>query len=245
MNKSVLTVLRHSQWPIMFGIAFSGAGLRATGRAFRYIQPTLGNTQWTGPACWPAQCLHSASKSSKSKWYQEEFAKLSFCRSGMGTSACEVSCNDESRWESKSRSHGKRWAKRFERKQLEVYVFLCLWILWRWTQHLPSTSKYYKYFFVNRIYESFQSLQTRLTNLPTKGDLWSFCESPEESHHTPANTSCFSWRVTSLTRLACRIIPGPCHTRFFPPLDPDGGEIMNWVRWRCELCTLGPPFGST
>lgn len=146
MNKSVLTVLRHSQWPIMFGIAFSGAGLRATGRAFRYIQPTLGNTQWTGPA-WPAQCLHSASKSSKSKWYQEEFAKLSFCRSGMGTSACEVSCNDESRWESKSRSHGKRWAKRFERKQLEVYFFLCLWILWRWTQHLPSTSKYYKYFF--------------------------------------------------------------------------------------------------
>lgn len=26
-------------------------------------------------------------------------------------------------------------------------------------------------FFVNPIYESFQSLQTRLTNLPTKGDL--------------------------------------------------------------------------
>ena len=125
LNKSVLTVLRHSQWPIMFGKAFSGAGLRATGRAFRYIQPTLGNTQWTGPACWPAQCLHSASKSSKSKWYQEEFAKLSFCRSGMGTSACEVSCNDESRWESKSRSHGKRWAKRFERKQLEVFFCVC------------------------------------------------------------------------------------------------------------------------
>lgn len=78
-------------------------------------------------------------------------------------------------------------------------------------------------FFVNPIYESFQSLQTRLTNLPTKGDLWSFCESPEESHHTPANTSCFSWRVTSLTRLACRIIPGPCHTRFFPSIGP---------RWR-------------
>lgn len=106
---------------------------------------------------------------------------------------------------------------------LKFIFFLCLWILWRWTQHLPSTSKYYKYFFVNRIYESFQSLQTRLTNLPTKGDLWSFCESPEESHHTPANTSCFSWRVTSLTRLACRIIPGPCHTRFFPSIGP---------RWR-------------
>ncbi len=207
--RSVLTAIRHLLWPAMLGIAFSDAGLRATGRAFRYIQPTVGKTQqWTGRAK-EGQRLHSA----KPRWWQEEFAKLSFRRSGMGTSACEVSCNDESRWEGKSQSRGKGCAKRFERNPLKEVLAFCVCGI------VGGELNTYQVLLLLLVVSPLWKLPMSSNSVGKLADkrrsviFWE--ESLEESYHTPPNTSCFSWRVTSLTRVACRIIPGPCRTRLY------------------------------